>query len=150
MKPVDVKTEMIISAPVEKVSIYASDPDHAPEWYVNIRSARWETPKPLAVGSRITFEAKFLGRSLRYTYEVTEYVPGQKLVMRTAQGPFPMETTYTWKDTEEGKTHMTLRNTGRPSGFFGIFAPMMASAMKKANRKDLQRLKEIMEKKNNS
>jgi hypothetical protein len=35
----------------------------------------------------------FLGGRLTYTYEITDFTPGERLVMRTAQGPFPMETT---------------------------------------------------------
>ena len=111
----------------------------------NIRSAEWRTEKPLRIGSQIIFKAKFLGRELAYTYEVVEYEPGVKLVMRTAEGPFPMETTYTWRPTEDGQTRMSLRNRGKPSGFSRLFAPFMASAMRRANKKDLQVLKKILE-----
>ena len=48
------------------------------------------------LGSRVTFRAQFLGRRLRYTYEITEFEPLARLVMRTAKGPFPMQTTHTW------------------------------------------------------
>jgi hypothetical protein len=131
----------------DKVSEYAADPDNAREWYANIKSAEWKTPKPLTVGSKIAFKAQFLGRELAYTYEITEYVPGQKLIMRTAEGPFPMETTYTWEIVDNGKTRMTLRNAGQPSGFSKLFAPIMATMMKKANKKDLALLKQILENK---
>ncbi len=149
MKTVDVKTSILISLPVKKVAAYAADPLNAPNWYVNIKSAEYllGEEKVLEVGSQIAFKAQFLGRQLAYTYEITEYVPLQKLVMRTADGPFPMETTYSWKAASEDQTHMHLRNTGRPSGFSGIVTPLMAWAMKRANGKDLERLKNILEKK---
>ena len=124
---------------------YAADPDSAPKWYENIKSVEWRTPRPLAVGSRIAFVARFLGRRLAYTYEVGEYVPGERLVMRTADGPFPMETTYTWSDAPSGGTHMTLRNRGMPSGFSRVASPLMTVAMRRANRKDLKRLKTLLE-----
>ena len=57
--------------------------------------------------------------------------------MRTADGPFPMETTYTWEDTADGDTRMTLRNRGEPSGFSRLITPMLGAAMRRANRKDL-------------
>jgi uncharacterized membrane protein len=104
---VDILTEIQIARPQDVVAEYASNPDNAPEWYVNIKSAEWKTPKPLSVGSQVMFRAQFLGRELQYTYEITEYVPGEKLVMRTAEGPFPMKTTYTWESTENGQTRMT-------------------------------------------
>jgi hypothetical protein len=96
------------------------------------------------VGSRVAFVASFLGRRLAYTYEVLELAPGERLVMSTAQGPFPMTTTYEWEDTAGGGTRMTLRNTGEPAGFSKVSAPMMASAMRRANRKDLEQLRAIL------
>lgn len=143
--PVDVLTETVIDRPAAEVAAYAGDPTNAPRWYVNIESAEWETPPPIRVGSRLAFRARFLGRQLAYTYEVVDLVPGHRLVMRTAQGPFPMETTYTWDALGVGQTRMTLRNRGEPSGFAGLAAPLMAAAMRRANRKDLANLKALLE-----
>jgi uncharacterized protein YndB with AHSA1/START domain len=130
---VDVVTEIEIAVPRAQVAAYAADPSNAPEWYVNIASVEWETTPPVVVGSRIAFVAQFLGRRIAYTYEVSELVPGERLV-----------TTYTWADSGSGTT-MTLRNAGDPHGFGAIAAPVMASAMRRANRKDLVRLKTILE-----
>jgi uncharacterized membrane protein len=143
--PVDVLSEIVIARPRDAVAAYASDPDNATEWYENIKSAEWKSPKPMAVGATFAFAAQFLGRRLEYTYEVRELVPGKRLVMSTADGPFPMETTYGWEDAENGATRMTLRNRGAPAGFTKVAAPMMASAMRRANRKDLERLKQLLE-----
>ena len=142
---VDVRTEIEIARERSEVAAYAADPGNAPDWYQNIESVEWRTPPPLAVGSRLAFAAKFLGRRLAYTYEVVENVPGERFVMRTAEGPFPMETTYTWADAGDGRTRMTLRNAGEPAGFGKIAAPVMARAMRQANTKDLRRLKAILE-----
>ncbi len=141
---VDVVTELTIERPVELVSAFAADPSNAPAWYANIDSVTWETPPPLAVGSKAAFVARFLGRRLAYTYEVVEYEPGRRLVMRTAEGPFPMETTYTWEAAGEGSTRMTLRNRGEPAGFSKLVAPIMKPAMRRANGKDLANLRELL------
>jgi uncharacterized membrane protein len=142
---VDVFSEIVIDKPHEMVAQYAADPDNAPQWYENIKSVEWKTAPPLIVGSRIAFLAQFLGRELAYVYEIVEHVPAKRLVMRTSEGPFPMETTYTWEPTNTGRTRMTLRNRGSPSGFSGLLAPFMALAMGRANRKDLALLKRLLE-----
>jgi len=143
--PVDVVSEIEIARPRAEVAAYACDPDTATEWYENIKAVEWRSPRPLAVGTRLAFVAAFLGRRLEYTYEIRELVRGERLVMSTAEGPFPMETTYTWSDAGVGVTRMTLRNRGAPAGFKRIAAPVMARAMRRANEKDLARLKEILE-----
>ncbi|WP_040772838.1 SRPBCC family protein [Nocardia pneumoniae] len=142
---VDVLTEVEIDRSRELVAAFAGDPAHAPAWYSRIRSATWQTEPPLRVGARIAFVAHFLGRRLTYTYEVVDYVPGERLVMRTSEGPFPMATTYTWADTPSGGTRMTLRNRGEPSGLGKLAAPLLEAAIRRANRADLAQLKSLLE-----
>ena len=136
--------EQIIRRPPGVVSAYASDPSNAPEWYSNISEVEWKTAPPVRVGSEVAFVAHFMRRELRYTYEVVEHT-AQSLVMRTAAGPFPMETTYQYEETPEGHTRMTLRNRGTPTGFSRVAAPLVRSAMRRANRKDLEALKQRLE-----
>lgn len=145
---VDVTTEVVINLAREQVADYAADPSNAPEWYENIESIDWKTSPPVGVGSKMDFVAHFLGRRLTYTYEVVELVPGERLVMRTAQGPFPMETTYTWETTGDGATRMTLRNRGEPSGFSRVGAPLMAAAVRRETTKNLRCLKALLEREN--
>jgi hypothetical protein len=93
------------------------------------------------------FVARFFGRRLAYTYEVRELVSGERFVMATAEGPFPMETTYEWSDAPAGATRMALRNRGEPAGFARVAAPMMAAAIRRANRADLNCLRRLLEEK---
>jgi uncharacterized protein YndB with AHSA1/START domain len=142
---IDVRTETVIQRPRAEVAAYVADPDNAPAWYENIKSVEWRSPKSLAVGARVAFVAHFLGRVLKYTYEIKDYVPGKRLVMGTVEGPFPMETTYTWDDAGPGATKMTLRNRGGPTGFSSFIAPFMAIATRRATTKDLANLKRVLE-----
>jgi uncharacterized protein YndB with AHSA1/START domain len=145
MPRVDVETHTTINAPLEEVARFAADPSNAPAWYASIRSVEWEGPARVETGARVAFEARFLGRTLRYTYQIVDFVPGERLVMETAQGPFPMQTTYTWAAESNTSTTMTLRNAGEPAGFNRLVAPFLASAMRRANRGDLARLRKILE-----
>lgn len=138
-------TEIEIARPRNEVAAFAVDPSNTTAWYKNIQAVEWETPPPLAIGSRLRFRAQFLGRTLSYTYEVREIDSGRRFVMATAQGPFPMETTYSWEDAASGRTKMTLRNRGEPSGFSAVTAPVMKLAMRRANDADLRRLKALLE-----
>jgi uncharacterized membrane protein len=142
---VDVLTEVVIGRPQAEVAAFAANPDNAPAWYKNIQSVEWQSDPPLRLGSKVAFVANFMGKRLAYTYEIVELVPHERLVMRTAEGPFPMETTYTWQSVEPGATRMTLRNRGTPRGFSRLVAPFMAAAVRRANRNDLARLKSLLE-----
>ena len=142
---VDVITEIEIHRPRPAVASFASDPDNAPAWYSNIEAVEWRSRRPVGIGSRIAFVARFLGRRLAYTYEVRELMAEERLVMATSEGPFPMETTYTWEDAPSGGTRMTLRNRGEPSGVARLASPLVGRAVRRANRKDLRRLKSLLE-----
>lgn len=144
-RTVDIRTEIEIERPRADVAAYSSDPDNVTAWYENIERVDWVTPPPLVVGSQIAFFARFLGRSLSYTYVIRELVPDERLVMSTSDGPFPMETSYTWSETAASTTIMALRNRGEPSGFAKVTTRVMESAIQRANRKDLERLKVILE-----
>ena len=142
---VDVLTETVIARPKSEVAAFAANPSNAPAWYVNIKSVEWRSEPSVRVGARAAFIAHFLGRRMAYTYELVEFTPNERLVMRTAEGPFPMETTYTWESAGEGRTRMTLRNRGEPKGFSRVWAPVMSMVMKRENNKDLARLKALLE-----
>lgn len=145
MPQVDVQTEIIIQQPAAAVAAFASDPDNVTAWYKNIKSVEWKSPRPVTEGSLLAFVAHFLGRRLAYAYEVIELDLPRRMVMRTADGPFPMETTYTWTEEGPGKTRMRLRNRGEAKGFAAITAPLMSRMMRKANLDDLALLKRLLE-----
>jgi uncharacterized membrane protein len=143
--PVDVQTEIVIDRPLPEVADFSANPDNVPTWYVNINSVEWKTEPPLRIGSCVAFVAQFLGRRLAYTYEIIDYLPHELLIMRTAEGPFPMETTYRWEAIQPTKTRMRLRNRGSPTGFSRLMSVLMVPAIRRANTKDLARLKSLLE-----
>ncbi|WNJ20195.1 SRPBCC family protein [Pontibacter sp. G13] len=145
MSAVDISTEIIIERPIEVVSSYAADPDNAPQWNQHIHAMSWRTPRPMRAGTLLAFEANFLGRELAYVYEVMRFEPAELLVMRTTDGPFPMQTTYQWRRHNRHHTHMLLRNEGDPGVFFRLLSPILSQIMGKASQSDLEKLKQILE-----
>ncbi len=142
---VDVTTTIVIERPIGVVSDFSGDPANAPEWHRRIASADWQTEPPITLGSQITFRARFMGKDLMYTYEVVEFSPGEQVAMRTVQGPFPINTIYTWRPVGDRVTHITLRNHGEPAGLARLATPLMKFAMRRAMRKDLAQLKRLLE-----
>jgi uncharacterized membrane protein len=142
--PVDVHTEVKIARPRHDVAVYACDPDNAPAWYENVESVRWLSERPLAVGSRVEFTASFLGRRRTHAYEVLELLEGERFVMRSSQGPLPIETTYTFHDAPDGATVMALRNRSEPAGFARLTSAVIARAIARANNRDLRRLRRLL------
>ena len=149
--PVDVTTSIVIKRPREEVYDFVCDPDNTLRWYNNIKSVEWQTPRPAGLGSKFAFQANFLGKRLSYTYEVVALIPNELFTMRTAQGPFPMETSYMFDAFDStdsaapSSTLMKLRNRGEPTGFSAVFAPIMATMIRRANVKDLALLKSALE-----
>jgi uncharacterized membrane protein len=143
--PVDISSEIVIDRPRAEVAAFAADPDNAAAWYEHIKRVVWRSRKPLAVGTRVAFLAESLGRQVEFDYEVTALVPGEQLVMRTAEGRFPMETTYAWRDEPGGGTRMSLQSRGEARGLGRVGVPFLKRAMRRSSEKDLERLKHLLE-----
>ncbi|HSC51496.1 MAG TPA: SRPBCC family protein [Gaiellaceae bacterium] len=143
--PVDIDTEIVIDRPRDEVAAFAADPDNATQWYEHVKRVVWRTRRPLAVGTRVGFLAESLGRQLEFVYEITALVPGERLVMRSTEGRFPMETTYSWHDEPGGGTRMLLRNHAEPRGVGRLSAALLRRSMQRSNAKDLSRLKAVLE-----
>lgn len=141
----NITTTIVIECPIATVASYAGDPSNTPEWCRRIESAEWQTDPPITLGSQITFHARFMGKRLVYTSEVVEFTPGEQVATRTAPGPFPINTTYTWRAVGDRVTHMTLRNHAEPKGFSRLIAPMVTIVIRRAMLQELAQLKRVLE-----
>src|SRR3954452_8602755 len=143
---IDVTAEVAIRRPLGEVATYMIDPAHDPTWIGGVRDVRVETPPPLAVGSRVARVARFLGRRVEYVNEVTELDPGRFLDMRSVRAPFPMRVTYSFESADGGgSTIVRNRVRGAPGGFFSLFGPLLAPMVKRSVQKDLERLRDVLE-----
>jgi uncharacterized protein YndB with AHSA1/START domain len=133
---VDVTAEVRIARDVRTVWDYMTDPENEPEWIGGLKEARLVDDGPLKVGSRVERVAGFLGRRIEYVNEVTELEPPRRLDMRSVKAPFPMRITYTL----EGDGETTVRNHVRGGG-----VRLLSPFVKRNIRRDLERLREILE-----
>jgi uncharacterized membrane protein len=141
---IDVSAETRISRPRPDVAGYVTDPANDPSWIGGIREARLLGDQPVAVGSRVARVASFLGRRIEYVNEVTELEPDRKLEMESVAGPFPMQISYEFADDGDAtvvRTHVR----GDASGFFKLAAPMLRRSVQRNIDRDVQRLREILE-----
>ena len=143
--PVDVSTEIVIARPRHEVAGFAVDPDRLPLWFANIRGLEWKTEPPVRIGTRLALVAQLLRRPVACTYEVVDYVPGERFVMRSVDGPQAMETSYAWRDAGAHGTAMTLRQRGTPAGFSRLLTPLLTIAIRRGHARDLALLKSILE-----
>lgn len=142
---VDVAVTAVIERPIDEVAAYVGDPMNIPQWGRRVDHAEWETDPPVRLGSRIRLRATVLGRSFEFTYEVSEYTPGEQVALRTRVGPFPVRTTYTWRPVGERVTHMVLRNESDPTGPASLASPLLAALMRREMVRDLDELERRLE-----
>jgi uncharacterized membrane protein len=143
---IDVTAEVSVQRPLPEVAAYMIDPAHDPVWIGGVREVRMETPPPLGVGSRVARVAHFVGRRIEYVNEVTELDPDRVLDMRSVRAPFPMRVTYSFEATDGGAaTIVRNRVRGAPGGFFSLFGPLLAPMVKRSVQKDLERLRDVLE-----
>jgi carbon monoxide dehydrogenase subunit G len=140
---IDVTAEVRVARPRAEVAAYMTDPGHDPEWIGGVREARLQGEPPLRAGSRVARVASFLGRRIEYVNEVVSLDAGH-LDMRSVVAPFPMHITYSFAPDGNG-TVVRNRVRGEPGGFFALFGPLLAPMVRRSVRKDLERLRELLE-----
>lgn len=141
----DIITEITINLPKERVVEYASDPENAPYWCKNIRSVAWDNEAQLRAGTKLIVRERLMRRNMENEYEVVEIIPGQKVVVRSLSNGMKIETTVGWQAIDEETTCMTVRVRAVPRAFSKAIVPFKALTIKNTCRRNLKRLKRILE-----
>lgn len=141
----DITIEIIINLPKERVAEYASDPENAPYWCKNIKSVQWDSEAPVRAGTRLLVQEQIMRRNMQNVYEVVEIIPGQKVVVKTRSNGMKIDTTVGWQAIDEDTTCMTVRIRAVPNAFFKAIVPFKALAIRNTCRRNLKRLKRILE-----
>ena len=141
---VTIEFNLVINRPVEEVFAFVSNSENLPRWRSTVLEVKKTSEGPLGVGSTFRGRFTFLGRQFDGNLEVTAHEPNQVYVSKMAEGPFPIETRYTFEPVENG-THVTFVVEGAPGGFFKLAEPLVVSMAKRTYNTDLQNLKEMLE-----
>lgn len=142
---VNVTNEIVINLPKEKVTAFVSDPANAPNWCTHIRSVEYNREMPLRAGTELVINEQVMHRYQQHTYEVVEFIAGQKMVMRTESNGMILETTFGWQAVDENHTCMRLRNRAIPAGLSKAITPLFALSIRSYTRKNLKYLKRMLE-----
>ena len=119
------------------------DPANDLAWTGGITSSTPAQPGRLTQGSTVEREAKFLGRTFTYGYEVSDHEP-DRLVELAVERPFPMTVRYELEDANGG-TKVVIHAKGTPGRFFRWATPIMSRQVRKSIQDDLQRLRAALE-----
>jgi uncharacterized protein YndB with AHSA1/START domain len=144
VKPVTVEVE--IARPPAVVWEYLANAEHNPEWLRNMSSCRWITGPPIRVGSRYEQVARFLGKEVRTSFEVSELEPGRLVTISSLPGSsFPLTITRRLDPMDADRCRVTEVAGGDPSGFYRLAeAPMRAMVRRNIGRA-YRRLKKLLE-----
>jgi hypothetical protein len=111
-----------------------------------MRSCRWTTPGPVAVGSRYEQMSEFLGRRVHTSFEVIEHEPGHRVTIQSREGSsFPIKVTRIVEPRAEGGSHVIELVEGDASGFYTIAAPLLRAMVARNVRRDYRNLKRVLE-----
>jgi uncharacterized protein YndB with AHSA1/START domain len=131
-----------VNRPVAEVFGYMADPTKLPEWNAVVEEAK-PSETPVRVGTKIQTRARFLGRKIESTAEITEYELNRRFVQKSEK-PFPL-TISTTVEAEGAGTKIVSVFEGEPGGFFRVGEPILARISKNQFQTQLETAKELLE-----
>ena len=144
MKPVTVEIE-ISRAPVD-VWEYLVNAEHNPEWLSNMSSCRWITDPPIQIGSRYEQLARFLGRDVRTTFEVSALERERLVTITSLPGSsFPLTITRKLKPIGPQRCLVTEIAGGDASRFYRVAEAPMRFIVRHNIQRAYQKLKQLLE-----
>ena len=140
----NLEESVVVERPIEEVFAYLTDPAKIPDWQSSALEAHIEGGGPMRAGSTVLEQRKFLGRRMESTMEVLEYEPPRRFRIKVSSGPVPFEVTNTLS-AADGGTRINAALEGEPGGFFRLAEPLVARAIARELRNNLEQLKDLME-----
>jgi uncharacterized protein YndB with AHSA1/START domain len=144
VKPVIVEIE--ISRPPVDVWEYLANAEHNPEWLSNMSSCRWTTDPPIRVGSMYDQHARFLGKDVRTSFEVSALEPERLITITSLPGSsFPLTITRKLDPVDPRRCLVTEIASGDVSGFYRVAEAPMRMMVRRNIARAYRKLKHLLE-----
>jgi uncharacterized protein YndB with AHSA1/START domain len=140
-----VEASIVIDRSPDDVFAFLAVRDNDPVWMSAVEESNWlDSSARLAVGRRGRMALKMFGRRTEYVDEVTAFEPGRRIAHRTVEGPFQLSTACLC--VPDGDSCRTTVVADAEKMFGRFVDPLVARLMRRGFRKDLVKLKSILEK----
>lgn len=142
---IEIEAGIDVDRSSDEVFAFLSDMSQNPKWQKGMRECRWTSEPPLRVGSTYDQVARFLGKEIVSSFEVTELDPGRRIRIRTTSGTMPIDVTREVQPVDDNRSEVRVVVTGDPTGVFRLASPMMRWLVERSVARDYRRLKELLE-----
>ncbi len=139
-----VQHSVVIGTPVEKVFAFVTDLENASLWQSWAVEANYTSDGPRGAGTPYVYVARFLGRRIESTGEITAFEPNRRYAWKVTSGPIPMEAETVFEPVDSG-TKVTVIMQGEPGGFFKLAEPIVVRMAKRQIETDYANLKDLLE-----
>jgi uncharacterized membrane protein len=139
-----VEASIVIDRSPDDVFAFLAVRENDPVWMSAVEESNWLDPSArVAVGRRGRMTLKMFDRRMEYVDEVTVFEPGRRIAHRTVEGAFQLSTACLCEpDGDSCRTTVVAE----AEKMFGRFVdPLVARLMRRGFRKDLVKLKSILE-----
>jgi uncharacterized membrane protein len=135
-----------IARPAGQVFDFFADASNNPTWQKGMQSCEWTSQPPIAVGSTYQQTARFMGRDILSTFEVTAHEPGRLIAIETIKSTFPIQVVRTVEPTGNESCRVSADITGGPErGVAKLVEPLIGRWAQKSVDRDYDRLVQLLE-----
>ena len=138
-------TTIDIERPAADVFAYVADMANNPKWQDGMESCVWTSALPIGVGSTYDQVAKFLGKEIRTSFEVTEFEIDHHIRIKSVVSTFPLDIARDVEATSDASCRVTAIVAGEPTGVMKLTTPFTKPMVARSVRKDYQKLKGRLE-----
>jgi Polyketide cyclase / dehydrase and lipid transport len=124
---------------------YVSTPENDPRWVPASLRHEMLSPPPMRVGSTTEEDVRFLGRRMRYAWEITQYEPPSTFALRSISGSIPATICVLLEPLDGARTKVILVGEVHLRGVYKPMEVVMRWVAKRQFGTQLRKLKNLLE-----